>query len=44
MDAMFWLENLKSYSEDLGIDGRILIMNLRGSRVGGCRLDVSGSG
>jgi hypothetical protein len=42
---MFWLGNLKRrhHSEDLGIDGRIILECILG-KVGRCGMNVSGSG
>jgi len=40
MHTILWLENLKgrNHLEDLSVDGRIIL------ELGGCRLDLSGSG
>jgi len=44
MHTIFWLENLKGrdHSEDLGVDGRIILEWIFENRVGGCGLDASG--
>jgi hypothetical protein len=46
MSTKFWSENLKgrSHSEDLAIDGRIILKWILGNRVRKYELDVSGSG
>jgi hypothetical protein len=45
MHTIFWLENLKErdYSEDLGVDERIILEWILKIRVGRCQLDASGS-
>jgi hypothetical protein len=42
----FWLENLKErdHLEDLGIDRKKILEWILGKSVGGCGLDLSGSG
>jgi len=43
MHTKFWLENWKG--RDLDVDGKIILEWIVGvNRVGGCVLDVSGSG
>jgi len=41
-----WSENLKGrdYSEDLSVDGCIILEWILGNRLGRCGLDASGSG
>jgi hypothetical protein len=43
---IFWLGNLKGrdHSEDLDIDGMVLLEWVLRNRVGMCELDLSGSG
>jgi hypothetical protein len=46
MHTVLWLENLKGrgHSEDLGVDGKIVLQLSYGTRVGWCELDAYGSG
>jgi hypothetical protein len=46
MYIRFWSENPKErdHSEDLGVDGNIIVQRVLGKYVGRCGLDVAGSG
>jgi hypothetical protein len=46
MNAEFWLGSLngRDYSEDLGVNGSVILNGFFGHRVRGCGLDLSGSG
>jgi hypothetical protein len=43
MNITFWSENLKGrgHSEDLDVDGKIIIDWFKGKQVGSCGLDAS---
>jgi hypothetical protein len=46
MHRKFWLGNLKGrdHSEDLGVDGRVILELILGKRSGRCGMDAYGSG
>jgi hypothetical protein len=46
MHTKFWLENLtgREHTEDLSVDGEIILEWILGKRVRRCGLDLSGSG
>jgi len=46
MRTSFLLQNLngRDHSEDLGVDGKIILEWIWGNKVGGCGLDECGSG
>jgi len=46
MHTIFWLTSLmgRDHSEDIDVDGKVILEFILGNTVGGCGLDASGSG